>query len=45
MNKKLDEDFKEVMNSGISINFPEEDTKKKTNLPKAVRIKKGNKNG
>lgn len=45
MNKKLDADLKEVMNSGISVNFPEEDTKKKTRLPKAVRIKKGNNNG
>jgi hypothetical protein len=41
MNKKLDADFKEVMNSGISVDLPEEDTKPQPKIPKSVRIQKG----
>jgi hypothetical protein len=43
MNKKLDTDFNEVMNSGISVDLPEEDTKPQPKVPKVVRTKKSNK--
>lgn len=44
MNKKLDADFKEVMNSGISIDLPEEDTKRQARIPNTVRIQKSKSN-
>lgn len=44
MNKKLDADFKEVMNSGISIDLPQEDTKRQAKIPNTVRIQKSKNN-